>query len=129
VSFDERFEEKRMRASVAAAAIAALGLSIVAPAVATAAPAGGGAQLCVDRFADYSAVMQWPNRGGQETFVLRPGQCSGWGPGYAGELIVVLGIYNGATVNIGHFFATERGDDVEAVGRFSNGTEGINLGV
>ena len=41
----------------------------------------------------------------------------------------MLAVYNGATVNIGHFFATGRGDSVEAVGRFSNGTEGINLGV
>ncbi|MFC0546004.1 hypothetical protein [Kutzneria chonburiensis] len=118
-----------MRASVAAAAIAALGLTVVAPAVSSAAPAGGGAQLCVDRLADYSASLQWPSRGGQETFVIRPGQCSNWGPGDAGELIVVLASYNGATVNIGHFYATGRGDQVEAVGRFSNGTEGINLGV
>ncbi|HTI26721.1 MAG TPA: hypothetical protein VL652_37395 [Kutzneria sp.] len=118
-----------MRATVATAAIAALGLSIVAPAAASAAPAGGGAQLCVDRFADYDALLQWPNRGGQETFGIRPGQCSAWGPGDAGELIIVLAVYNGATVNIGHFFATGRGDSVEAVGRFSNGTEGINLGV
>jgi hypothetical protein len=78
---------------------------------------------------DNSASLQWPNRGGQETFVIRPGQCSDWGPGDAGELIVVVAVYNGATVNIGHFYATGRGDNVEAVGRFSNGAEGINLGV
>lgn len=118
-----------MRASVTAATIAALGLGIVAPAVASAAPAGGGAQLCVCRFSDFSAIMQRPNRGGQETFVIRLGQCSGWGPGNAGELIVVLAVYNGTTINIGHFFATGRGDSVEAVDRVSNGTEGINLGV
>ena len=118
-----------MRASVTVAAITALGLGIVAPAVAAAAPAGGGAQLCVDRFADYNAVLQWPSRGGQETFAIRPGQCSDWGPANAGELIVVLADYRGAQINIGHFTATGRWDSVEAVGRVDAGTEGINLGV
>jgi len=121
-----------MRSSVAkrtAAVLTALGLGFVAPAVSSAAPAGGGVQLCVDRLADYSAVLQWPYRGGMETFVISPGQCSDWGPGNAGELIVVLADYNGAQINIGHFLATGRGDSVEAVGRVSAGTEGINLGV
>ncbi|MFC0439897.1 hypothetical protein [Kutzneria buriramensis] len=78
-----------MRSSVAtgtAAVLAALGLGLVAPAVASAAPAGGGAQLCVAN-------------------------------------------HNGAQIDIGHFIASGHGDDVEAVGRVSAGTEGINLGV
>ncbi|QUQ68323.1 hypothetical protein [Kutzneria sp. CA-103260] len=119
---------KRTAAASAAVGLALVGLAVV-PAVASAAPAAGGAQLCVDRFADYSAVMQWPNRGGMETTVTGPGQCSNWGPGDAGELIVVLAFYNGAQINLGHFQASGRGDNVEAVGRVSDGTEGINLGV
>ncbi|MEV6605018.1 hypothetical protein [Kutzneria sp. NPDC051319] len=116
-------------AKATAATMAAVGLGLVAPVVATAAPAASGVRLCVDRFADYDAVLQWPNRGGMETVGIRPGQCSDRGPASPGELIVVLAFYRGATINIGHFSASSRGDDVEAVGRVADGTEGINLGV
>ncbi len=119
-----------MRASVASAAVGLtlVGLATV-PAVATAAPAGGSVRLCVDRFADYSAVLQWPNRGGMETVTIGPGGCSDWGPANGGELLVVLANHNGAVINIGHFNASGGSNDVEAVGRVSAGTEGINLGV
>jgi len=117
---------KRVAAASAAVGLTLVGLAVV-PAVASAAPAGGGEQLCVTGDADYSAVLQWPNRGGMETTVVTPGQCSPWGPGDRGELIVVLADYNGATINLGHYFAAGFDETATAYGRVGAGTEGFSL--
>lgn len=117
--------------SLLAKAAATLALPVVAltvaPVVADAAPAGGGAALCVDGGADYSAVLQWPNRGGMETTVVEPGQCSAWGPDDRGELIVVLANYRGATINLGHWFGGGFYETAHAHGTFVAGTANFTV--
>ncbi|SDY19067.1 hypothetical protein SAMN05216215_1021100 [Saccharopolyspora shandongensis] len=51
-----------------------------ATATASAAPATGNVEICVDGGTDYSAVLQRPSRGNLETAVTFPGKCSSWGP-------------------------------------------------
>ena len=112
--------------TLAALALPAVGLLAV-PAVADAAPASDGAALCVSGDADYTAVLQWPNRDGFETRVVTPGNCSTWGWNDPGELIVVLADYNGATINLGHFIGNGGQQVAVANGRVGAGTEHFSV--
>ncbi|WP_043726181.1 hypothetical protein [Kutzneria sp. 744] len=76
---------------------------------------------------DYTAVLQWPNRGGMETTVVEPGRCSSAGPDERGDLIVVLANYRGATINLGHWFGGGFNETAYAHGQFGAGTAGFQV--
>jgi hypothetical protein len=117
---------RRVSTAATAAGLISLGLTLV-PAVASAAPATGSAALCVDSGADYSAALQWPNRGGLETTAVLPGKCSSWGPDDAGQAIVILANKNGALFNLGNFTGDGSTQIAYAHGAVGAGTENFTV--
>jgi hypothetical protein len=117
---------KKSAFAIAAAGLLGLGLAAL-PSAASAAPATGASYLCVTRGSDFSAVLQYPNRGGLETVVITPGSCSVSGPDDAGQTIVVLGNYNGAVFNLGNFTGTGGRQNVQVFGAVGAGTESFTV--
>jgi hypothetical protein len=105
--------------------VAALGLAGACAGIfsttASAAPAGGSVDLCVDSGADYSAALSFPK--GNVTAPATHGGCIPWQSASAGETVTVLAYYGGSIINLGHFGTDGSIQIAYAHGDVKSGTE------
>lgn len=111
---------KRAATMVAALGLAGAGVGILST-TASAAPATGSLDLCVDSGADYSAALSFPN--GNVTPSAGHGGCIPWQGVNAGETVTVLAYYGRSVINLGHFGTDGSIQIAYAHGDVKSGTE------